>query len=100
MPFLDRRPDGRRAIGSDSQRTHTEAVARIAIQMDLHVQRRDDLVSLLRKIVERDRQAETMAVERQIAVVLAKRSPRLGQMAFDRVKHQAIGFVNHCLLRT
>ena len=50
---------------------------------------------LRREAIERDREAEPVAMKNQIAVVFAIRHARLGQVLPERVEHQAIGFVSH-----
>lgn len=63
MPFLDRGSRGRLAIFADAERAEPKLVPRVAIEMDLNIERRDHMAALASDAFADDRQAESVALE-------------------------------------
>ena len=56
-------------VGADAQRADTKAIARVAVEVDLDIQRRQHVFALLDEAIEGDRQPKPMTDRQDVAFV-------------------------------
>ena len=95
MPFGNRLVHGGCLIGADAQRADPKSIAAVAVEVDLHVQRRERRVALRHETLEGDRQTEAVPVDVDLAVVERVAGTCLVEVMADGGQSGLIEVVDH-----